>query len=459
MQLDFPDGYVAGEFLKAIIYGPKPEIACFGARGDGKTTAFLAGTIFHAAEHQRRGHPLPVPWMGVTDTFTSHKLKTLRTMEEPLWAGGWRLSDNDHVATYVIKGQAFAHLDLFGIEDQGAMDRVRMATVGMWFEEPAPSAVLVQSSGIREDAWMLGRTSQRVPSHFHPAVATINYPDEDHWTWQRFVERKSDEVVCFRVPPGERASKDQRDEWARALADRPDMLRRLIEGKPGVILLGEQVAQGFNMDTHVSHETLRAAMNQPLYLGFDFGHTPTCIIGQQDRGRVNVLASLFLPNSGMRQLMDELVMPWLGRYAPWCLKNPDEFLLVGYDPSGATTADADQQYSAIEVIKEIFDGGWYEPGPVKWANRRNALTIFHRASGILFDKVGCADLIKACNGRWYYAKNHQGDLRSDQPKKPNHPWEDLGDGLIYMLCRMGVTSLAEDYRTEGKVITNNNYAA
>lgn len=464
-HMEFDKAYVAWEFLCAIVNGPNPEIACFGARGDAKTSTALAGMIEHSKEHHRRGFTLPVPWVGVTDTFTSHKMKTVKTMENPIWMGGWRLSDGDHVATYMLAGSPMVRIDLFGIEDQGAMDRMRMETVGMWFEEPAPSAVMVQSSGISEEAWNLGMTSKtsgpkgRIPSHFGPAIATLNYPDEDHWTWRRWVVKKQSGSIYFRIPPGERASAEDRADWARALADRPDMLRRLLEGQPGVIMLGQQVAQGFDYDHHISKTPLLPKQGEPLIFGFDFGHTPTCIIGQQNGATLEEYASLFLENSGMRQLMEEKVMPWLGRYAPWVLRDPDSHALIGYDPSGDTTADADAEHSALKVIQEILDGGNFESGPVRWPNRRNALSIFHRIKGIQFDPVGCEDLIKACNGRWYYPKTHQGDVRSDLPKKPNHPWEDLGDGLIYQLCRAGTVSWNQHERNDVKVFTEFNVFA
>lgn len=507
--INFYDQPVIEAFVRAIGYGSdikgRNEIACYGSRGDGKTIGWMVGAIEHARQHFKAGYPLPVSWMGVTDTFTSHKLKTIRSFENPIFQGGWRMSDNDHVAKFFLSGACLVHVDLFGVEDQGAKDRLRMECVGMWFEEPAPSAVMVQSTGIDEESWMLGRTSQRVPSHFHPAVCTLNLPDEDHWTWRRwgptttpvFANPKNLEEIfalvgmdaprelkqwplgsplseCmggddvrqwFRVPVGERAAHAERLNWAAALKQRPDLLRRLILGLPGVIMLGSQVAQGFRRLDHVSPKSLPFIAGEPVYFGFDFGHTPTCVIAQPTFHAgykiLAVKAALHMPGSGVRQLLEEQVIPWLSRFAPWVLRDTDTFAIIGYDPAQGTIEspkgeEADIDNSALTTIREIFDGGDYEPGPVRWEPRREALVnIFMRRNGILIeDNPYTQDLIRALDGRWYYPKTIQGGLSSDKPKKPNHPWEDLGDAFIYLLSRYGVVTGNENRSDQVQLLSN-----
>lgn len=465
--ISFANQPVVFKFLNAIANGGnRPtdnEVMCVGTRGDGKTIGFMVGAIEHARLHHAAGFPLPVTWMGVTDTFVSHKLKTARSFMNPIWQGGWKLTDQDHTASYWLGKPpvCLVKIDLFGIEDQGAMDKLRMESHGLWFEEPAPSAVMVQSSGISEDAWMLGMTSLRMPTHFHPAVVTMNYPDEDHWTWQRWVTNQAPGTQYFRVPPGERASAKDREDWARALANRPDLLRRLLEGQPGVIMLGEQVAKGFTRDSHTTKEHIPLMSGEPLYFGFDFGHTPTCIIGQPNRATMRIKAALHIPGAGIQQLMEDLVLPWLGRFAPWVLKNPDNFALIGYDPSQGSMekpkgSEADIDNAALKMIQEQLGGGWFEQGPINWETRKDILVqIFNRAHGVMVeDNQYTQDLIRALDGRWYYAKSHQGDLRSDKPKKPNHPWEDLGDAFVYLLARYGVGGLNENRNAPIQVLTN-----
>lgn len=433
----------------------KPEIACFGTRGDGKTIGALTGMIFHAQEHQRLGFRLPVRWMGVTDTFQAHRLKTIRSMENPIWKGMWKLEDGDHTAIAVIDGVRTVAIDLFGIEDIGAMDRVRMETTGVWFEEPAPSAVLVQSNGVSLDAWNLAFTSRRIDSYFKPAIITANYPDEDHWTWERFVSNPQPGTRYIRVTPGERASAEDRADWDRALAGRPDLKRRLLDGMPGVVMIGDQVAKGFRRDRHTTKEIKPLMPGDPLIIGADFWHSPTCVIGQQQNQTLLVKAALSLEGFGMKQLMEEQVMPWLSRFAPWTLRDPDQMFLVGYDPTGATPDQSNIDNSALIAMQDELGGGLFERGPTRWEPRREALVnSFTRYDALIIeDNQYTQKLLRALDGRWYAAKSHQGELRSDKPRKPNHPWEDLGDAFCYFLIRAGMAS-AIDNRQEIKVNAN-----
>ena len=422
------------------------EMMCVGTRGDGKTIGVLAGMLGHAAAHHGKGFDLPVKWLGVTDTFSAHKAKTFESLDKPFWKGCWRPSDGGHIWTAVVNGRPMVELHLCGIEDQGAMDRVRTECHGVWFEEPAPTAVLGVSRGVDETAWGMAMTSQRLPSHAHVAVMTLNYPDEDHWTWQRFQPQAGTSGrhpadptrAWFRIPPGERADATQRAEWAHALRDRPDLLRRLIEGQPGSLMLGPQVADGFSLDLHVAKDRLYPFPNEPLGFGIDFGLTPTVVIGQPGQGQRRIYAALTLAHGGVSQLMEQEVLPWLSKYAPWCLRNPG--MVYGcYDVSGETGEQADVERSAVQILETKLPGLWF-PGPVKWDSRKHVLlsAMHHpgRTPGsvsLQLDPVEAKGLIQALGGRWHYPVDRQGQVRRDLPKKPNHPHEDYGDAFIYWL--------------------------
>lgn len=441
------------EVIQTMVAPPVPrltEIMCVGTRGDGKTIGVLGGMLLQAKAHADSGAALPVKWLGVTDTFSSHKAKTFESLQKPFWKGCWRAEDGGHVWKAVVNGNELVSLHLFGIEDQGAADRVRTECHHVWFEEPAPTSVLVSSSGVNELAWSTALTSMRLPGPSHVAVMTLNYPDEDHWTWQRFQPqhgirgRHPDDPsrLWFRIPPGERADAQERAAWAHALKDRPDLLRRLILGEPGTVMLGPQVAEGFREDVHIAKERLRPIVGEPLAFGVDFGHTPTVIIGQVYRGQRRIYAALPCERGGILQHLDNAVLPWLAEHAPWALRQRN--MIYGcYDIAGETGEQSDIEKDPVSILEAKLPGLWF-PGPVKWESRKHTILSamnHHVAPGqvsLQIDSVDGAPLIKALSGRWHYPMNRQGQVARDLPKKPNHPWEDLGDAAIYWLW--GLTS-------------------
>src|SRR5690349_3636837 len=78
------------DFCTAMAEGRAQEIMCVGTRGDGKTIGALSGMLMHAKNHQDAGYALPTKWLGVTDTFSSHKAKTFESLEKLFWKGCWR---------------------------------------------------------------------------------------------------------------------------------------------------------------------------------------------------------------------------------------------------------------------------------------------------------------------------------------------------------------------------------
>src|SRR5262245_34270684 len=222
LTLSFERQPVIYKFINAVRLGQAKEVAAFGARGDGKTFGALTAMIMHAKEHHAQGFELPVRVLAVRDSFANHKLTTIETLKKSLWQGAWRLTDQEHRAFFVAGDppQVLVQLDLIGVDDQQQKDKLKLECHLVWFEEAAPSGYL-GSAGIDEASWLVALTSARLPSHANPCIVTTNYPDFDHWTWQRFVIEKAEGTLYFRIPPGERASPEQRAQWSKALRNRP----------------------------------------------------------------------------------------------------------------------------------------------------------------------------------------------------------------------------------------------
>lgn len=437
------------------------------------TISALAAMIAHSIKHEATGKiiddfgrtirlSLPVPWLGVTDFHRSHRDKTVPSLLKDFWQGAWQLYDEEHLAVFKTDKERI-HLHLFGVEDQGAVDRVRRETVGVWAEEVAPATT---GHGVQQSTWLTALSSQRLPTHAHVAMFTSNYPDEDHWSWTRMSpvlnanwgyhpEDKS--RMWFRIPRGDNPyiSWKVRDEMEQALKDdRPDLYRRLVLGLPGNIALGPQVAVGFREDKHIAKDRLTPVKNEPLFLGQDGGLTPCTVIGQTIHGKILVYAALAMERGGMRQQYEQNVVPWLREYAPWALR--DRTMIQGvYDPS-LPDDESDSDRNPIHVVEELVGGLWY-PGPVSWdARKAPMLSSFQRTvnldPALQIDPVDGKMLIQALTSRWYYATDRLGGIVRDKPKT-NHPYDDLGQAYCYFLCACLPEISRKPARGQGQQVT------
>lgn len=456
--LKLSPGPVASQFIKAVATGAGDEILALGPRGEAKTISALIATGYHAKLHEAAGHRLPVSWVCVTDTFNAHKEKTVESMKKGMWQGAWRIEDGGHKAILRTNKDAVM-ISLFGIEDNTALDRVRKEMCCAWFEEVAPTT---EGAGVPEEAVDISITSQRVETHAAVTMLTSNYPDDDHWLWKRYkpimgvyginVHPEDPKRITFQIPKGDNPfiTDAMRARWLERLKDRPDLVDRLLNGKPAVIHKGQAVAMafingqpmGFNEARHLSPTRLATVKSVPFVLGQDGGHTPATVGMQEVNGVIRVLFAFCITRGGMRQQYKQNVIPWFRRFAPWVLEDPDTWVLGGYDPSVPDDETDTERLdkNPVEVVKSELGGMW-EPGPVSWEARNNAMfAAFNRSvggdPGLQFDPVHCDGLLRALRGQWYYPTDRFGQVQNDKPKSPNHPHEDYGQAFCYGLCRL-----------------------
>jgi hypothetical protein len=455
LELDLSKPTVSA-FVSTATTPGRDEGILFGPRGEGKTVAALGVMIVHAMQHAEGGHQLPTRWIGATGTFEEHLAKTVPSLEAPVFGGAWVISDGGHIAELVIDGRVYVVLRLTGVQHRADMDKLRSEAHGVWFEEPAPVLSEVEkATGIQERAWLIALSSLRLPSYHRPAIITSNYPDVDHWTWMRFKLRPTPRTFCYEIPPQERTTLDDRRRLDELFGGDPALHARLVQGKPAPVLEGQPVARGFAFDAHVAAGTLPIFEGVPLVMGWDAGHTPTCVIAQPTRGHVYVHAGLSQLNSGLRQVIVEDVKPWLAAWAPWALRGPrtDESPFRHYTDHVMGTFDAlDADANPHRLIRTEL-GGVCHLGAAAWTPRIDpllALLLRRHVDGTAALQIAntehTRDLIRALMGRWNYPTTASGSLRTDRPDKNDHPWSDLGDALCYAVGGIAPSRPAPDRR-------------
>jgi hypothetical protein len=466
-------GPVASSAIVAIRDGEADEVLMLGPRGEAKTISALLGMVCHAKKHEEIGSikgdygqdlklTLPVKWLGFMDTFANHKAKTFVSLEKDFWQGAWHKSEGGHI-WYFKTNKIAVVLYLYGYEDKTALDRARQETCCAWLDECAPTD---EGAGLPEILLDTVITSQRIPTHAPVSVLTSNYPHKGHWLWKRFrpLEAKwgrndhptDPRRVCFQIPKGDNKfiTEAMRARARERLKHRPDLQARLLDGLPAQIQHGRAVAIvtkkladgttvniGYQESRHVSPRQMHPIEGYPLLFGQDGGLTPVTTIGQHVGGRILIFASLLM-DGGMRQQYQHNVVPWIRRNAPWALQYRDTMIQGVYDPS-LPRDQSDSDRSPLSVIQEEVGGIWI-PGPSKWSSREGVLMAMLSATAmnekgelchaLQIDPVDGEPVKDAFGGNWYYPVDRFGDLAGDQPKKPNHPWEDIGDSAIYFGC-------------------------
>ena len=222
-----------------------------------------------------------------------------------------------------------------------------------------------------------GRVNGRFPSksfcpqpYWSGIIADTNPPDEDHWIFRDFEVNKTPSYHVFHQPSGLVTDahgsfvKDAEGNYIQNVdADNANHLSsdyypKLTEkqsegfikvycgGKYGLVESGKRVYPEFNYDIHsVSH--IEATQGDPLYLGFDFGLTPACVVVQLTaRGQVRVLKEYVAEDIGIKTFATNIVIPKLAIDFPYCKVSE----WAEGDPAGAS---GDQIMEELSCIGEL----------------------------------------------------------------------------------------------------------
>ena len=192
-------------------------------------------------------------------------------------------------------------------------------------------------------------------------IMDTNPPDDDHWWYRLAEEEKPDGWKFFRqpgalVPVRDKVGRVATYEanplaenvshqplgyqyWMR-LTDGADPEWTLVHccGQYGSVFDGKPVYQGvYNDAVHVARQPLGIFRGLPLFLGWDFGLTPACIIGQiTPSGQLRILRELVCTRGGVKQFATDAVKPLL---ATLFSNIP---VTSGADPAGKQASQADE---------------------------------------------------------------------------------------------------------------------
>lgn len=234
-----------------------------------------------------------------------------------------------------------------------------MELTGAWINE----AREVDFSIITAVKGRLGRfpPPSVAPLTWSGLIMDTNPPDDDSW-WYRLAEQTQPEGWDFYRQPG--ALIPETDVTGRVTGYRANAaaenIRNLQEGyayyskmasgadpewvkvhccgEYGTIFDGKPVFdQVYRDQFHASPQPLGWYKGLPLFLGWDFGLTPACIVGQlSPRGQLRILREYVCTRGGIRQFATDIVIPSLRSTFP-------QAKLISFgDPAGGQSSQVDE---------------------------------------------------------------------------------------------------------------------
>ena len=203
-------------------------------------------------------------------------------------------------------------------------------------------------------------------------IMDTNPPDDDHW-WYRLAEDVQPKGWRFYKQPG--ALVPVRDDRGRIATYNANPLAENVENQPlgfqywirltdgadpewilvnccgqyGSVFDGKPVYQGSYDDAvHHSPQPLGVFRGLPIFLGFDFGLTPACVIGQvTPTGQLRILRELTCTRGGIKQFATDAVKPLLATLFP------NMQVISSGDEAGGQASQADSDLNCFNQLDAL----------------------------------------------------------------------------------------------------------
>lgn len=402
--------------------------------GEGKSTALVWSCFYHTRQNPG------AEWAFIRDTFENIQRSTMKSFFEWFPPGVFGTYNASKKTFTWAEGIAKGTVTFIGMDDPSDASKLLSWVLGgIAIDEPAPA---MGSAGVSEAVFDLGMQRLRQPGmQWRPMKLATNNPDENHWTYKKFVLQGEDLNYRLWQPSKpenlQNLPQDYYEKLRKQLQHRPDLVRRFIDGEFGFQQEGAAITPQWNDRIHLALGLVPIRGREVICL-WDFGHNPTCIITQQTPlGYWNILYSFVGNGIGVEELITDQVVPTLRA------KFPKSAIRHIGDPAGNQREQTSITRSAVKSIKH-FIGGTYRSGPVRWEDRLNPtqsiLTKTISGSGLVqVDRINAPEIWHALRGGWHYHVARSGVMSAEAVKNmDSHPGDafSYGAAVLYPIGRL-----------------------
>jgi hypothetical protein len=295
-----------------------------------------------------------------------------------------------------------------------------LEVTGAWVNESSevPNGVI---------GYLKGRVNHRYPplslcpDYWCGIIEDTNPPDTDHPMYRLYEVERTPGYKLFKQPPGllfdvvgdKKVYRPNPDcdnfshlsiDYYTKLAEgqNEEFIKVYCLGEYGSVILGKRVYFEYNDDLH-SVDDIDYVPNLPIYLGWDFGLTPACIVCQYTpRGQLRAIKELIAEDMGIDQFARIVVLPWLQA----TLKDYNIGCSWG-DPAGNIRVETDES-TCFDSLSEVGLGS--EPASTNAIVKRleSVKYFLNRMSDgrpvLLVSRKGCPVLRKGFLGGYHFKR-------------------------------------------------------
>lgn len=209
-------------------------------------------------------------------------------------------------------------------------------------------------------------------------------------------------------------------------------IQAFVEGDWADLPVGKRVFSNFDHIHQIKKAKVTGVERSSLFLGFDYGRTPVCLIGVQNaHGGLIIVDEVVGEGMGMSTLYNTLLLPRLQ-------KNYSESVIAAAwgDPAGFTK-DNSGESSPVSVLAahgiEVGHPGTNNIEPRLEVVRRALSTLNSRNQPMLLVADNCKLLLEALYSTYVYEVSKLAGDTKDMPTKSHKKWvSDLADALQYL---------------------------
>lgn len=266
-------------------------------------------------------------------------------------------------------------------------------------------------------------------------VLTTNYPSTQHWMYRDFVSNPVEGYTIYEQTQDENKHNlrpGYYEDLAKDYADRPDLLKTLVQGTWGVTVAGKLVYPEFKRSLHVSKEPLLPKDPTHIIRGWDnTGLNPAIILSYvTPTGQWRVFKEFTWENAGIDDATEEMIV--------WCNMNLHKkctFRDIA-DPAGQSGRDSIKMTPAHYIRLKAKDYGItinLEKGIQTFKVRRECVAdrlskLINGEPALLIDR-SCTMVIDGFDGGYAFPEIGNSGVYKIEPAK--NEYSHIHDALQY----------------------------